>query len=58
MKITIALELMNKYATCPKCGNDKIGPGKGSVAVKDKSFERSCSCGWSVEISEEGDING
>lgn len=53
MKAKIVAKLMEKYVTCPKCGNDKLGPDKGGVAIKNKSFHRSCACGWSVEIKEE-----
>lgn len=48
MNLTDSMELIKKYGTCPKCGNDKIGNGQGTLIIEDNVFERSCSCGWKV----------
>lgn len=56
MKIMKALELANKYNVCPKCGNEYVGDGQGSVNIEGNTFLRTCKCGWKVEIKvEEGD---
>lgn len=52
MKITRAMELIKQYGVCPRCGSDKITGTKGSLIVKNKSFYRSCGCGYNVEINE------
>lgn len=58
MKYTQMLQLMDKYTNCPDCGNDKVGNGQGELIV-DRTFYRSCKCGWSVELDENGrEING
>lgn len=48
MNLNDSMELMKKYSTCPKCGNDKIGNGQGTLIIEDNVFERSCNCGWKV----------
>lgn len=55
MTITDACSLMEKYAKCPKCGCEVVGNGKGTVDVDTENgfFKRTCSCGWSVTISED-----
>lgn len=58
MRAKIAVKLMKKYATCPTCGSDKIGPGKGSAAVKATEFRRSCACGFTIAEKEEDHIDG
>ena len=55
MKITRAMELIKQYGVCPRCGSDKITGTKGSLIVKNKSFYRSCECGYNVEIKETAD---
>lgn len=56
MNILKTVELIDKYGKCPKCGSDKLGNGKGSLVVEDKTFYRSCQCGWSIKTNEEGEI--
>lgn len=48
MQVEIALELMKKYAACPRCGHDEIGEGAGSLEIHGNVFCRRCVCGWSV----------
>ncbi|MGY0692940.1 DUF3797 domain-containing protein [Virgibacillus sp. FSP13] len=48
MIISDSLALIKKYGKCPKCGNDKIGNGEGTMVIEDNVFERTCKCGWSV----------
>lgn len=48
MNVNDSLELINKYAACPKCGNDKIGNGEGTLIIENNVFERSCKCGWKI----------
>ncbi|MEC1177642.1 DUF3797 domain-containing protein [Metasolibacillus meyeri] len=49
-----AMELTKKYATCPECGNDKVGgePSQGALIIEDDVFTRSCKCGWSVTVDK------
>lgn len=56
MKLSSAMELIQKYTHCPNCGNDHIGNGEGKLIVEDDSFYRSCKCGW--EINEQGCDSG
>jgi hypothetical protein len=48
MMLKNVVELMEKHADCPKCGNDCVGPGAGSIQVYDNTFKRKCNCGWEV----------
>lgn len=45
------------YGTCPECGNDSIGgtPSSGSMHFDGEfgTFERTCKCGWTVNIECE-----
>lgn len=54
MTLTESIELMQKYAKCPKCGCEVVGNGKGTIECDtEKSyFKRTCFCGWSVEIKD------
>lgn len=56
MKLTRVIELIRKYAVCRKCGSDKIGAGAGALNVTEELFQRTCKCGWSVEVKEESKI--
>lgn len=47
------LELLNKYSSCPKCGNEYISNGQGGVVVDDGSFTRWCKCGYKIVIKQE-----
>jgi transcription elongation factor Elf1 len=53
MKAITAVELLDKYNTCPDCGNDKVGAGEGDVKIHDNVFTRSCKCGWMVKVTVE-----
>jgi predicted nucleic-acid-binding Zn-ribbon protein len=53
MKLTRAIELMEKYAECPQCGNGYVGDGEGSLEVTGNVFKRMCKCGWKIEIGIE-----
>ncbi|WP_145413462.1 DUF3797 domain-containing protein [Paenibacillus xylanexedens] len=48
-----AIQLMNKYSKCKKCGNDKVGGDEGVLSVEDNIFIRSCKCGWEIEIDTD-----
>ena len=57
MTLIESMELMQKYAKCPKCGCEAIGNGKGTIEIdtlnpKEGYFRRTCSCGWCVEIKD------
>lgn len=52
MNINDSLELMEKYAECPKCGNDKLGNGEGTLNIEDIVFERTCKCGYLVKVDK------
>ncbi|MNS17321.1 hypothetical protein D3C71_881610 [compost metagenome] len=53
MNFKLSIELMKKYSKCPVCGSDKIGGGAGTIEIVGETFKRTCSCGWSVEISND-----
>lgn len=53
MNITLACELMMKYNSCPKCGNEYIGDEEGTLLVEDDTFARSCKCGFEITITSE-----
>jgi hypothetical protein len=55
MKLTKAVELMEKYAKCQECGSEMIGDGAGTLEVNEDVFRRTCKCGWSIEV--KGDEN-
>lgn len=46
------VQFVEKYLMCPDCGNTNVGNGQGELVV-DKTFYRSCICGWSVELKED-----
>ncbi|MEH7116137.1 DUF3797 domain-containing protein [Neobacillus vireti] len=46
-----AVELLNKFNNCPKCGSEKVGDQEGSVEIHDDKFKRTCKCGWSIEVT-------
>ena len=46
-----AVELLQKYNTCPDCGSEKVGDGEGLVEIRDEVFKRKCKCGWMVKIT-------
>lgn len=48
-----SVQLIRKYAECPKCGNDKVGNGEGTLIIEDDTFTRTCKCGWSIEVKED-----
>ena len=53
MKLTRSLELMERYTTCPECGNKHIANGEGKLFIEENYFYRSCKCGWEVKIQGE-----
>lgn len=53
MDIFKSVKLMRKYATCKECGSDNIGNGEGTLIIEDKTFRRSCKCGWNIEVDED-----
>ena len=50
-----AVELLEKYSTCPDCGNQKVGDKEGSVEIHENTFKRTCKCGWMVKVTTEED---
>lgn len=46
------LELLQQYNECPRCGNDEIGNGEGTLEIDEDKFVRTCKCGWRVEEIE------
>lgn len=52
MDIVKTLELIEKYGSCQKCGNDTLGDGEGTISIEEDIFRRACKCGWSVKIKE------
>lgn len=53
MNMRKSLKLMDKYAKCPECGNDKVGDGQGGIIVEDDYFRRFCNCGFDITIDED-----
>lgn len=49
-----SIKLMRKYAACVDCGNELVGDGEGVLLIEDDIFKRSCKCGWSIEVDEDG----
>ena len=47
------MKLMDKYAECPKCGNECIGNGQGGLIVDEDTFKRWCKCGFEITVSEK-----
>jgi len=47
-------ELLNKYGKCPKCGNEYLGNGNGTLEVEDETFKRTCKCGFKIITDEDG----
>lgn len=54
MNIFKSIVLMEKYANCPKCRNDKIGNGQGGIIVEENTLRRFCKCGFDITIDENG----
>ena len=54
MNIRKMLDLMKRHDNCPTCGNTYIGNGEGKLIVEDKTFYRSCKCGWEFKVDEDG----
>ena len=54
MDVRNLLAIMPKYNNCPNCNSAYIGNGQGEVIVKDNTFTRSCECGFSITVDENG----
>lgn len=54
MNMFKSMELMEKYAECHKCGNDKLGNGQGGLIVEEDTLRRFCKCGWDITVDENG----
>lgn len=56
MKFNRFLELLKIYSNCPKCGCSTVGGGTGTVECDSAAgyFKRTCQCGFSVEVKENG----
>lgn len=52
MEVMKVVKLIDKYGTCPECGNKYIGNGSGELEVDEQVFRRSCKCGWEVKVEE------
>lgn len=46
------LKLMEKYANCPICSNDKIGNGQGGLIIDEDTLTRFCKCGFYTSVDE------
>jgi transcription elongation factor Elf1 len=53
MKLTESIDLLERYAVCPECGNDKVGDGEGLLEISGNTFLRSCKCGWTIQIKQK-----
>lgn len=47
------MSLMQKYAECPNCGNEKIGNGFGALIIEEEMLYRSCECGYEKLVDED-----
>lgn len=52
MKVENTLKLLEKYTSCPECGNQFISNGSGTLVIKDTYFLKTCKCGWKVKVDE------
>ncbi|MFS1513960.1 DUF3797 domain-containing protein [Chengkuizengella sp. SCS-71B] len=52
MNVVRAMELIKEYEVCEQCGSSHIGNGAGTLEIDDKSFKRTCKCGWVVEVDD------
>lgn len=53
MNMRESLKIMDKYSSCPKCGNEYITNGQGGIIVDENSFTRWCKCGYKIVIKQE-----
>lgn len=51
MKSKITINLMKMFEKCPNCGNDKIGNDQGTLIVGEETFERTCKCGYKMNMT-------
>lgn len=56
MIVEAVLKLMKKYGKCPKCGNETLRNGQGTLIIEDKTFTRTCNCGFIVTVNENDEI--
>lgn len=56
MKLTKSIVLMQKYSSCPECGNGYLANGQGEMNIEDNYFERKCKCGWRIKTDEDGNV--
>lgn len=54
MNMFKSMQLIKKYAKCPKCGNDKLGNGQGGLIVEEDTLRRFCKCGWNITVDGNG----
>lgn len=52
MQCTRTVKLLEIYGACPKCGNETIRPNKDTLKITENEFERTCDCGFSVNVVE------
>lgn len=58
MKINRTLELLKQYGHCPCCGNHYVGGGEGTLVIDERTFTRTCKCGFSVTVEEGTNDDG
>jgi len=56
MDIDKLLEIMARYEECPVCGSTIIGDGQGGIVVEDKTYTRTCKCGFKITVDEDGKV--
>lgn len=49
MRIELLVAIARKRIACPECGNTYIGDGQGTFEVSDRTYKRTCKCGWCHE---------
>lgn len=49
MNVMLYLEVAPLINDCPKCGNQYVGNGEGTLNVDDNIIRRTCKCGFKFE---------
>ena len=56
MNIHLYLEVAPHINDCPKCGNQYVGNGQGTLSVNDDIIERTCKCGFKFSYDVKNGI--
>lgn len=56
MNIENVIELLDKYGTCPQCGNNILNGNENSLIIEEDSFIRTCECGFKMALNANGEV--